>query len=69
MLRASAPLRRALSHRLTHPRFGLRDTVVDDATRRAAGARFRAAGVVLPTFAQLADPTAIPAAIQSRLAS
>ncbi len=49
-------------------RLGLeRDLVDPDAFERTV-ARFREAGVLLPTFAQLADPSTIPAAIRDRLA-
>jgi cysteine synthase len=42
--------------------------IVDAAVRERAVRRFREAGIVLPTFAQLADPTAIPASIREALA-
>jgi cysteine synthase A len=49
-------------------RLGLERTVVDrDVYGRTVG-RFREAGVVLPTIAQLKDPSTIPAAIRARLA-
>lgn len=41
--------------------------VVDAAVRERAVARFRDAGIVLPTFAQLADPSTIPAPIRAAL--
>ena len=41
--------------------------IVDAAVRDRAVARFREAGIVLPTFAQLADPGAIPASIRTAL--
>ncbi|MCA9708137.1 MAG: pyridoxal-5'-phosphate-dependent protein subunit beta, partial [Myxococcales bacterium] len=47
---------------------GLSTEIVDAAVRRGAVARFGEAGIVLPTFAQLADPTTIPASIQAALA-
>ena len=48
--------------------FGLEHDIVDSATLDRTAARFREAGIVLPTFAQLADPTLAPAAIRERLA-
>ncbi|MGA1162810.1 MAG: pyridoxal-5'-phosphate-dependent protein subunit beta, partial [Ilumatobacteraceae bacterium] len=39
--------------------FGLADRVVDEAALANSVARFREQGIVLPTFAQLADPTRI----------
>jgi cysteine synthase A len=48
-------------------RLGLERELVDaDVYERTVG-RFREAGIVLPTFAQLADPSRIPAAIVARL--
>ncbi len=47
--------------------FGLETEVVDPAARDRAVERFRAAGIALPTFAQLADPTAAPATVIRRL--
>jgi len=44
------------------------DTIADAAVHEAAVGHLRHAGVVLPTFAQLADPSRIPAAITSALA-
>lgn len=41
--------------------------IVDPAVRERAVARFRDAGIVLPTFAQLADPTTIPAPVRDAL--
>ena len=38
---------------------GLADAVVDEDTRQRAIARFRDQGIVLPTFAELADPSRI----------
>jgi cysteine synthase len=49
-------------------RLGLEREVVDAAVRDRAVERFRAAGIVLPTFAQLADPDRIPAAMVDGLA-
>ena len=48
--------------------FGLETEVVDAAARDRAVARFRDAGIALPTFAQLADPTLAPASVAARLA-
>ena len=39
---------------------GLADQVVDGETRGRAVQRFREQGIVLPTFAELSDPTLIP---------
>ncbi len=47
--------------------FGLETEIVDRAARDRAVERFRAAGIALPTFAQLADPSATPAAVEARL--
>ncbi|MCA9650641.1 MAG: pyridoxal-phosphate dependent enzyme [Myxococcales bacterium] len=47
---------------------GLSTEIVDAEVRKRAVARFREAGIVLPTFAQLSDPAAIPGEIQSALA-
>ncbi len=41
--------------------FGLADRVVDEGNLANSVARFREQGIVLPTFAELADPTTIPA--------
>jgi cysteine synthase A len=41
--------------------------IVDAAVRERAVARFRDASIVLPTFAQLADPSLIPASIRAAL--
>ena len=38
---------------------GLADAVVDEDTRQRAITRFRDQGIVLPTFAELADPSRI----------
>ena len=43
--------------------FGLADTVVDPASLANSVARFREQGIVLPTFAQLADPSGIDPAL------
>jgi cysteine synthase len=39
---------------------GLPTTIVDESTRKRTIQRFRERGIVLPTFAQLADPATIP---------
>jgi cysteine synthase len=50
------------------PRLGLEHTVVDRQNYEHSLERFRAANVVLPTFAELADPQRIAAALKLRLA-
>jgi cysteine synthase A len=50
-------------------RFGLDLDVVDPAVRDRAAARFRDAGIALPTFGQLADPTTIPKAVRAGLSA
>ncbi len=50
------------------PTLGLEAHVVDADVRARSIARFRERGIVLPTFAQLADPTTIPTSITARLA-
>jgi cysteine synthase len=49
-------------------RLALEQDVVDPETYRRTLQRFRAARIALPTFAQLADPTRIPAAVRARIA-
>src|SRR5476651_389911 len=49
-------------------RLGLERTVVDAAVLERTAARLGQAGVVLPKFAQLKDPTTIPVTIRSALA-
>jgi len=49
-------------------RLGLERTVVDRAVYEHAVARFRDARIVLPTFAELADPLRIPPHVQAALA-
>ncbi len=49
-------------------RLGLERTVVDAAVLDRTAARLGQAGVLLPTIAQLKDPTTIPAAIRAGLA-
>ena len=49
-------------------RLGLEREILDPDARRRSIDRLRAAGVVLPTLSQLADPATIPAAIQRGLA-
>ncbi len=48
-------------------RLGLERELVDASVYERTVGRFRDAGVVLPTFAQLADPSTIPARIVERL--
>ncbi|HSL33193.1 MAG TPA: pyridoxal-phosphate dependent enzyme [Candidatus Limnocylindrales bacterium] len=48
-------------------RLGLERDLVDPVAFEHTVERFRAAGVLLPTFRQLADPTTIPAPIRDRL--
>jgi len=50
------------------PRLGLETDIVDDRTYRNTVERFREAGIAMPTFAQLADPSTIPTRITSKLA-
>jgi len=49
-------------------RLGLERELVDPAVYERTVGRFRSAGIVMPTFGQLADPSTIPARIASRLA-
>ena len=44
------------------------DLTVNEAVREKAVARARERGIVIPTFAQMADPGLIPAAVKERLA-
>lgn len=48
---------------------GLYDTVVDEDALARTLARFRERRILLPTFAELADPTTIPAAVTAALAA
>jgi cysteine synthase len=50
-------------------RLGLEREIVDRTVYERTVARFREAGIVLPTFAELADPTTIPASTRQALAS
>jgi cysteine synthase len=50
-------------------RLGLERELVDALVYERTVGRFREAGIVLPTFAQLADPTTIPTSIATRLAT
>ncbi len=50
-------------------RLGLDTTIVDQSVYDGAVARFRDAGILLPTFAQLAHPATIPAGIRDRVAA
>jgi len=43
------------------------DTIVDEAIRQRAIARFREKGIILPTFEQMRNPDRIPETIRSRL--
>ena len=49
-------------------RLGLERSVVDAAVLERTAARLGQAGVVLPTIAQLKDPSTIPAAVRAGLA-
>jgi cysteine synthase len=50
-------------------RLGLEREVVDQAVYESSVRRFREAAIVMPTFAQLADPSTIPAETQDRVAA
>jgi cysteine synthase len=50
-------------------RLGLEHDLVDADVRDRTVERFRTQRIVLPTFAELADPTTIPAAVTARLAT
>jgi cysteine synthase len=50
------------------PRLGLEQSIVDRRNYDHSVERFRAAGILLPTFAQLADPARIPSALREALA-
>ena len=50
-------------------RYGLLQSIIDSESYGRSVDRFREAGIVLPTFAQLADPSTIPADIQDALQS
>jgi cysteine synthase len=49
-------------------RLGIEERIVDEAALARTAARFREASVLLPTFAELAEPARIPAAVQAALA-
>jgi len=49
--------------------FGLDDTTLDEGTLERTAERFRREGIVLPTFAQLANPDLAPEALTRRLAA
>jgi cysteine synthase len=51
-----------------HGQLGLEREVVDSETLERTAQRFRETGVVLPTFAQLADPSRAPSALRAALA-
>ncbi len=48
---------------------GLESSVIDQEVLARTVQRFRECGIVLPTFAQLADPSTIPTSITERLAA
>jgi cysteine synthase len=48
-------------------RLGLERSVIDDEVLKRTAGRFRQAGVVLPTIAQLKDPSTIPAPVREKL--
>lgn len=50
-------------------RLGLERHVVDQQVRRHSLARFREAGIVMPTFAELAEPASIPERVRGALAN
>ncbi len=50
-------------------RLGLERDIIDGTARAHALKRFHEAGIVLPTFAELADPARIPEQVRRRLAS
>jgi cysteine synthase len=50
-------------------RLGLEQHLVDKAIYERTVKRFREAGIVLPTFAQLADPSTIPPSVERALAA
>jgi cysteine synthase len=50
-------------------RYGLLQSVVDTESYERSVQRFREAGILLPTFAQLADPSTIPADIRAAVAA
>src|SRR5579862_3723957 len=50
------------------PTLGLEDHIVDEGLYARTAARFGELGIVLPTFAELADPSRIPAAARDALA-
>ena len=50
-------------------RLGLERTIVDGEVYERTLGRFREAGIILPTLAQLKDPSTIPARIRERLAA
>jgi cysteine synthase len=48
-------------HAALEDQFGLADRVVDEVALSASVTRFRERGIVMPTFAELADPSRVPA--------
>ena len=55
--------------RVDGARLGLEREVVDRAVYDRAVGRFREAGIRLPTFAELSEPSRIPPAVEAALAS
>jgi cysteine synthase len=49
-------------------RLGIEQDIVDSSVYANSVTRFREAGIVLPTFAELAEPSRIPTAVRERLA-
>ena len=56
-----------MGHAMARP--GLEPGVVDTTVYDRAVARFREMRILMPTFAQLADPATIPDEIEERLAA
>ena len=54
-------------HTIDSARYGLLQSVVDRDSYKRSLQRFREANILLPTFAQLADPSTIPAEIRNAL--
>ncbi len=50
------------------PQLGLETEIVDRSVYENSLQRFREAGIVLPTFGELAEPAGIPDEVQARLA-
>jgi cysteine synthase len=66
-LRDQALEDQALEDQALEDQFGLADRVVDESSLANSVARFREQGIVLPTFAQLAEPSSIDPAIIAAL--